>query len=295
MSEQDHLPEFVAPAWSEYALLDSGAGRKLEQFGAYLVDRPEPAAAWRTASPQDAWRAADAVFHSHENSERGRWELRTALPDQWQMQYGRLRFWARATPFRHMGVFPEQAVHWDWLAALVAAAPAPVRVLNLFGYTGLATLAAAAAGAHVTHVDAARKAVAWARTNQALSGLTDRPVRWIVDDALKFVAREVRRRSLYEGIILDPPKFGRGPRGELWQLDRSLPDLLDLCSRLLSDQALFMVLTTYPVRLADLRLYAPVRALHAARGGELTIGTLAIAEQSAGRTLPAALFARWRQ
>jgi 23S rRNA (cytosine1962-C5)-methyltransferase len=214
------------------------------------------------------------------------------------MQYKGLRFRAQAASSRHMGVFPEQAAHWDWMGGLIRRAGRPVQVLNLFGYTGLATLAAAQAGARVTHVDASKKAVSTARENQALSGLDDRPVRWLVDDVYKFVRREVRRGTKYDGIVLDPPKFGRGPEGQVWEFFESLPALLQECRQILSDRPLFVVLTAYAIRASALSAYYAVREMtagfgHKAPTGEVAAGELALVESSAGRLLSTAIFARW--
>ncbi len=216
----------VADKWADYELIDSGDGAKFERFGPYRLVRPESGAFWpRNLAPSE-WAAADATFTTADEEGAGRWEFPLPLQIPWKMSYRNLRFWAQTTPFRHLGVFPEQAVHWDRASELIRGAGRQVKVLNLFGYTGLATLAAAEAGAAVTHVDASPKTVTWARENQALSGLTDKPIRWLVDDALKFVKREVRREARYDALIIDPPKFGRGPKGEVWKLAESLPALL---------------------------------------------------------------------
>jgi len=312
----------ITRGWQDYALLDTGAGAKLERYGEYIVVRPEPQATWAPALPRSAWEAAHAVFHevvprirppgttaagdagpeeaagTAGTGPNGWWERRRPVPDQWPMAYGALRFWVRLTPFRHLGVFPEQAPHWDWLRRTIRRAigrgAAPPRVLALFAYTGLGTLAAASAGARVTHVDSSRKAVVWARANQALSKLSDRPVRWIVDDALKFVAREARRGARYEGLLLDPPPFGHGPRGERWRLERSLPLLLDRCRAVLAERPCFIVLTTYAARLGPDTLRAALEQTTTGYGGRIEAGTLALLERSAGRILVPACFARWR-
>ena len=205
-----------------------------------------------------------------------------------------LRFAVMTTPGRHLGLFPEAAANWDFTAQLIQSRPEPARVLNLFGYTGLGSLAAAAAGAVVTHVDASRKAVAWARENQALSGLADRPIRWIVDDALKFTQREARRGARYDGIILDPPKFGRGPKGEVWDVYRSLPRLMEACQQVLSDAPLFVVLTLYAVPASAIHLAQMLEELLGGRTGRVEGGELVTREQSAGRLLSHAVFARWQ-
>jgi 23S rRNA (cytosine1962-C5)-methyltransferase len=237
--------ETLSPIWTEYELLDSGSGLKLERFGSVILVRPEPQATWQSALPQNSWNAAQGRFTQPNRSMRGEWKFSQPVPPRWIMRRKNLAFWVQPTPSGHVGVFPDQASHWDWLAALIEAASAPRKVLCLFGYTGLATLSAAAAGAYVTHVDASRQAVKWARENQSLSQLADRPIRWIVDDASSFVARELRRGRAYDGLILDPPRFGRGPQGELWKVEESLPALLRQCRQLLSPSPLFVLLNTY--------------------------------------------------
>jgi 23S rRNA (cytosine1962-C5)-methyltransferase len=285
----------LAPAgWEEYDLLDSGGSAKLEKFGPYTFVRPEPQAVWRRALPASAWEQADGVFEPKADGDNGRWRFRRAIEPRWVMRHGGLRFWAQPTPFRHLGVFPEQASQWSWVRNLVSVAGRPVSVLNLFGYTGLLSLAAAAAGARVTHVDASKKTMAWARENQALSELTDAPVRWIVDDALKFVQREGRRGARYDGIILDPPKYGRGPNGEVWRLHESLPLLLDSCRLILSDEPLFVILCTYAIQSSALSLHFALAETMEGRGGAVTSGELVLVERSAGRVVSSAIFARWK-
>jgi 23S rRNA (cytosine1962-C5)-methyltransferase len=209
------------------------------------------------------------------------------------MKYGDLRFWTMTTPGRHLGVFPEVAAHWDWTSGLIANANREVNVLNLFGYTGLASLAAASAGAKVTHVDASKKSVGWARDNQALSKLTEKPIRWIVEDALKYVQREVRRGVKYDGIILDPPKFGRGPKGEVWEVYKSLPTLLAACRECLSDNPLFVVNTVYAVRASAIHVAQAMEDMMSGFGGKVEMGELVTREQSAGRLLSQAVYAKW--
>ncbi len=288
-----HLTLLECPPWDDYTLVDSGEGQKLERFGSYLLARPEPQAMWARALPEREWRAADAIFAAREDEEGGHWEMRRSLPDRWEMRYDGLQFWARLTSFRHLGVFPEQAGQWDWLRGLVQRSERPVRVLDLFGYTGLASLAAAQAGGSVTYVDASKKVMAWARENQALSGLEDKPVRWIIDDALKFVRREARRSAKYDGIIVDPPKFGRGPRGEVWKLDEMLPALLSECRALLPETPLFFLLTAYAIRASALSLYYTLGDVLSPWQGTLSAGELVIHEQSGGRRLSTAIFASW--
>jgi 23S rRNA (cytosine1962-C5)-methyltransferase len=294
--KRKHQPELIllsSPDWQDYELVDSGAGSKLERFGQYRFVRPEAQAIWQPTLSQREWQAAHGAFVASDGQEGGRWRLRDDLPERWIMQYKDLRFWAQPTPFRHMGLFPEQANHWDWMRHLITEARRPTRVLNLFGYTGIASLAAAAAGASVTHVDASKKTNGWARENQLLSGLEERPIRWILDDALKFVRREVRREARYDGFIVDPPPFGRGPKGEIWRLEESLPALLNECRALFSDRPLFFVLTAYAIRTSALSLFYALDEILGDRRGVIATGEMVIEERSAGHVLSTAIFARW--
>jgi len=299
----------LSQKWTDYILLDSGDGQKLERFGAYVFSRPEVQALWSKRLPQEQWRAAHAIFSPSGEESGGHWEFRKKVAEKWEMKYDLalspsseriegLRFWAQTTPGRHLGVFPECAANWDWMGDVIKTRTKGenpnINVLNLFGYTGLATLTAAAFGARVTHVDASRKSVTWARENQALSGLADKPVRWIVDDALKFIQREARRGVKYDGIILDPPKFGRGPKGEVWEIYKSLPVLLDACRAVLSSQPLFVVLTVYAVKVSALHVGQALGEAVRGCGGKLEAGELVTQEESAGRLLSQAVYARWR-
>ncbi len=286
--------------WEDYELLDSGAGAKLERYGPYTFVRPEHQAVWRRTLPPEQWQAAHAVFRTTGGESGGDWQFYQPIPRSWQMRYKNLIFQAHASESRHMGVFPEQASHWDWIQNRIQNAhqedsTQPFRVLNLFAYTGLATLAAAQAGAHVTHVDASKGAVNTARTNQALSGLDKYPIRWLVDDAVKFVEREIRRGSTYEGLILDPPKFGRGPKGRVWEFSKSLPHLLDRCRRLLSPSAHFFVITAYAVPTSPQQLDHLCAQIFKGLGGTRQAGRLAIIERSAGRRLYTSIFVRWTE
>jgi 23S rRNA (cytosine1962-C5)-methyltransferase len=285
--------------WTDYELLDSGNGLKLERFGPYCFVRPEVQALWKPALPPSAWDDVHGVFQPTSEESGGHWKYNKKIDEKWVMRYpldkiGRdLQFFVMTTPGRHLGVFPETAAQWDWMAGLVRSADRPVKVLNLFGYTGLATLAVAAAGASVTHIDASKKSVSWARENQSLSGLDERPIRWMVDDALKFVQRESRRGVKYDGIILDPPKFGRGPKGEVWEVYKSLPELLESCRSVLSETPLFVVLTVYAVRASAVHLFYALQGAMTRRQGNLDAGELVMREKSAGRLLSHAVYARW--
>ena len=273
----------------DYALLDSGHGRKLERFGALTLDRPEEQAMWSPRLEKAAWESADAVFTGDTDEEgTGRWKRRPGLDESWVCRHGAIRFACRFTSFRHVGAFPEQEAHWAYMRERLAAAGGTPALLNLFGYTGLASLIAAEAGAEVTHVDASKKAIAWGRENQALSGLDDKPIRWIVDDATKFAAREVRRGRKYDGILLDPPKFGRGPKGEVWNLFRNLPEMLTLCRDLVKPGG-FLILTAYAIRASFLSLQ---RISADVLGPGVEAGELALRDQSGG-LLATSLFCSW--
>jgi 23S rRNA (cytosine1962-C5)-methyltransferase len=290
------LPELqLLPSleWDDYELLDSGEGEKLERYGPYRLVRPEPEAVWHRGLPRDDWRAAHAVFRPSPEEMGGHWEMLEPIPESWTIGYKGLRFRVQLGASRHVGVFPEQASQWDWVGKQVRDAGRPLKVLNLFGYTGLATLAAAQAGAQVTHVDASRKVIAWARENQQLSGLEDHPIRWIVDDALKFVQREARRESYYEGLILDPPKFGRGPKGEVWEFYKLIPELLEACRQVMSRKAVFIVLTAYAVKASSLTLYYAMNEMMAKQRGEVHAGEVVLSEKSVGRAVAMAIYARW--
>jgi len=306
-----------SPNWKDYELLDSGAGLKLERFGPFTFVRPEVQALWTCSLPAASWDSAHAAFHPSGEESGGYWAYKKKVPEQWEMKYslnpgtatlsgkptgevGDLRFSVMTTLGRHLGVFPECAAHWDWMGERIrkgrqSSHPTgqPVNVLNLFGYTGLASLACAFSGAKVTHVDASKKSVSWARANQVLSGLAEKPIRWIVDDALKFVEREARRGVKYDGILLDPPKFGRGPKGEVWEIYKSLPQLLQACREVLSDKPLFVVLTVYAVKLPAIHACSALAEIMKGWGGNLECGELVTEEKSAGRLLSQAVYARW--
>jgi 23S rRNA (cytosine1962-C5)-methyltransferase len=293
MSASDfHL--LVSDDWSDYQLLDSGDLRKLERFGKVRVNRPDPQAFWKPATPIASWKA-DAVFAPgrDEDDERGAWTFtgKQSL-DDWPIGWNGLRLNARLAAFRHMGVFPEHSVHWRWAMEQAAGAKRPIRALNLFGYTGVMSLALAKAGAEVVHLDASAKSIAQARENAALSGLDGAPIRWITDDAMKFVERELRRGSRYDAVVLDPPKFGRGPKNETWRFETDFPRLLDTVRALLSDRPLFLIATVYAVRLS----YAAVAQAVAGAmpAGKVVSGEMAIRESSSRDIiLPTGLFARW--
>jgi 23S rRNA (cytosine1962-C5)-methyltransferase len=279
--------------WADYGLIDSGGGRKLERYGPYSVVRPEPQCLWSPRAAPEAWVQADAVFDPTGDEDEGRWRFNSTPPETWPLAWGDVRFKGRFTVFRHLAFFPEQAANWAWLDERLKAAGGQPRVLNLFGYTGVASLVSAAAGASVTHVDASKRAISWARENAELSGLSDRPVRWICEDARRYVQREARRGSQYEGIILDPPKYGRGPAGEVWRLFDDLPELLGRCVGLLSDRASFLILNAYAERISGSSLATLLAEAMAGRGGRIDWGELALVEQAGDRAVGLSFFARW--
>ena len=300
-----HLTLLTSAEWRDYELIDSGDLKKLERFGDFRFIRPEPQAMWQPRLGDDAW-LADGVFrpdkNDQKNNETGGWHLSKNLPDSWQMRYQELRFMARPTPFRHLGFFPEQAAHWNWCAEKIQQFRKKYdrcpSVLNLFAYSGLASLHAAAAGAEVTHVDASKKAIAQAFENRDVCGFQDAPIRFITDDVSGFVAREIRRQRAYDGIIMDPPKYGRGPKGETWRIEEDLRSLLRQAINLLSGQALFLVLTIYAIRASSLAAHYALADLLKDRPGFIEAGELAIEESAISgldkrRYISQANFARW--
>jgi 23S rRNA (cytosine1962-C5)-methyltransferase len=281
------LLTLVAEPWDDWALVDSGNGRKLERYGPVQVIRPEPQAMW---SPAEADWQADAEFIPGSDEEGGgRWVQHRPVPQTWPLARGAVRFHASLTPFRHLGFFPDMAPQWDWMRTRADGA----EIMNLFGYTGVGTLLLSEAGARMVHVDASKKSVDGGRANAALSGLSEHPIRWLVEDAAKFTAREVRRGRRYDGILLDPPKFGRGPTGEVWRLEEHLAPLLADCRRLLDENSRFLVLTVYAVRMSALAIGELVRQALADLGGTVECGEMAVREERRGLLLPTAIFARW--
>ncbi len=285
----------VGDAWENYGLIDSGAGRKFERYGPYRFIRPEPQALWQPRLAQ--WDAHGEFVPGSDEDGGGKWQFDRAVPQQgWPLTWGDVRFTAQCTPFRHLGFFPDMAPVWQWMGERLHGRSDAV-TMNLFGYTGVGTLALSDFGP-VTHVDASKKSVAQARANAELSGMSDRPVRWIIDDAAKFTAREVRRGKRYDGIILDPPKFGRGPDGEVWRLEEHLPGLIGDCRQLLDGDSRFLFLTVYAVRMSSLALAGLLAEAFADLPGVIEHGDLAVREDASdgaqARLLPTAIFARWR-
>ncbi|MFB2549882.1 class I SAM-dependent methyltransferase [Ensifer soli] len=297
----ERVPVILETAASDgYHLIDSGDGVKLEQYGPLRIVRPEAQALWPKALGPEVWGRADAVFTGDTDEDgMGRWRFpREALGETWPMRLLDADFHGRFTSFRHVGVFPEQIAHWRWLADTIAAAGRPMRVLNLFGYTGVASLVAARAGAEVTHVDASKKAIGWGRENQALGRNEALPVRWICEDAMKFLLREERRGTRYDIILTDPPKFGRGPNGEVWHLFEHLPLMLDVCRELLKSDAAGLVLTAYSIRASFYSIHELMRETMRGRGGVVESGELLLREAGLsgtqrGRALSTSLFSRW--
>ena len=240
---------WIADNWKDYEIIDCSKGEKLERWGKYLLVRPDPQVIWDTPKTDRGWKNMNGHYHRSKKG-GGEWEF-FKLPQQWQIHYGSLTFNLKPFSFKHTGLFPEQATNWDWFSEKIRNAGRPVKVLNLFAYTGGATLACAKAGAKVCHLDAVKGMVDWGRTNAKLSGLSDKPIRWIVDDAVKFLGREIRRGNRYDGIILDPPSYGRGTNGEMWKLEDSICDLMNMCTEVLSDNPLFIVLNSYTTGLSS--------------------------------------------
>lgn len=234
---------WIADNWKDYKVLDTSSGEKLEKWGKYTLVRPDPQVIWKTPKDHSGWKNNNAHYHRSDKG-GGQWQFRD-LPEQWFINYGKLRFCLKPFGFKHTGLFPEQAVNWDWFSGLIKKANRPVKVLNLFAYTGGATVAAASAGASVTHVDASKGIVTWAKENARYSGLEDAPIRWLVDDCVKFVQREIRRGNKYDGIIMDPPSYGRGPGGEVWKIEDEIFNLVKLCNEILSDDPLFFLINSY--------------------------------------------------
>jgi len=281
------LKTIIAEPWADWGLIDSGNGRKLERYGPVKVVRPEPQAMW--APTTDNWEP-DATFVPGSDEEGGgRWVQHRPVPAQWPLSRDGVRYHASLTPFRHLGFFPDMAPQWDWMRGRADGA----EVLNLFGYTGVGSLLLSEAGARLVHVDASKKSVDQGKENARLSSMEDRPIRWIVDDASKFTAREVRRGRRYDGVLLDPPKFGRGPTGEVWRLEENLAPLLADCRQLLDADSRFLVLTVYAVRMSALAIGELVTQVLSELGGGVELGEMAVREESRGLLLPTAIFARW--
>lgn len=285
----------LADDWKDYELIDAGNGEKLERWGIYILRRPDPQAIWPCTGRKEMWNKADAHYH-RSSSGGGKWEYIKKLPERWSISYGDLSFYIEPTGFKHTGLFPEQAVNWKWMIDKIKSASGPVRVLNLFAYTGGATLAAAYAGAEVCHVDAAKGMVARAKENLELSGLKHRPVRFITDDVVKFVQREQRRGRTYEGIIMDPPSYGRGPKGELWKIEEELYGLVDMCTAILSPKPVFFLINSYTTGLAPTVLKNILTISVAKKfGGHVSSDEIGLPVSSSKLVLPCGASGRWER
>jgi len=296
MTDNFALPELKllsASDWKDYELLDTGNGQALERVGVYTLVRPEPQAIWPKALSEDIWQSADAVMVPTSGEHGGYWNLTRQIEQPWTIDYKGLKCEIRLSKSRHIGVFPEQASHWDWIEDQIKSAGRQLKVINLFGYTGMATAAAARAGAHVTHVDASKHAVAWASHNHDLSGLSKAPVRWLVEDVRKYLKREAKRKSFYDGIILDPPKFGRGPSGKVWDYFEDIAGLLKLCRRVLTPNPRFICLTSYAIQASALITHQAVLEIVKGLDGKVSSGELVTVDKSQGRILSHSLYSRW--
>ena len=284
-----------ANQWKDYELIDATGGNRLERWGSTLLVRPDPQVVWKSEPVSGLWAKADAVYHRSAKG-GGEWEYRRRLPQKWQIGWNDLSLVVSPTGFKHTGVFPEQAVNWAWYQQKIKAAGRPIRVLNLFGYTGGATLACAQAGASVCHVDASKGIVAWARENAAANNMTDRPIRWIVDDCAKFVAREIRRGSVYDGLIMDPPSYGRGPGGEIWKLEDNIYDLIALCAGVLSEKPLFVAVNSYTTGLSPAVMeYILKTTLTPKFGGHTSCDEIGLPVSATGGVVPCGATAIWEE
>ncbi|MBR4295924.1 MAG: class I SAM-dependent methyltransferase [Clostridia bacterium] len=278
--------------WKDYELLDTSDGERLERWGKYILVRPDPQIIWKGAAAHPAWKKADGVYRRSRDGGGG-W-VKNKMGDQWNIKYGDLTFVLRPMGFKHTGLFPEQAANWDWFSDLIKKAERPIKVLNLFAYTGGATVAAAKAGASVCHVDAAKGMVAQAKENARLSGLADAPIRYIVDDCKKFIEREIKRGNRYEGIIMDPPSYGRGPGGEVWKIEESIDEFVTLAAKVLSDKPLFFLINSYTTGLSPLAMKYIIDMRVGKRfGGETKVGELGLPVTQTGGILPCGASARW--
>lgn len=278
--------------WDDYRLLDSGDGMRLEKFGNYTISRPDPQALWTPSLTANRWAKVEATFSKFSSEKRG-WDFKQTLPDKWVLKYKNLSFYSKLTPFKHTGIFPEQSVLWDWSFDLIKKANRPVRLLNLFGYTGIASISALSAGAEVTHVDSSKPATSWANENLQLSNLKP-GIRWIVDDVLKFTAREVRRGSKYDALIMDPPVYGHGPSGEVWDFNKNFPELVQNCRKILSDLPLFIIINAYAVSASSITLRNILDDMTRSFTGKAESGELVIKEYSErGRELSTGIYGRW--
>ena len=296
MTDQPKLPELrllSTTSWQDYELLDSGEGKTLERLGPYTLIRPEPQAIWPCGLPESTWKSADAYMVSTSGEHGGYWEYKHQIEQPWVVDYKGLKSEIRLSKSRHIGIFPEQAPQWDWIEKQIKSAKRPLKVINLFGYTGMATAAAARAGAEVTHVDASKHAVTWASHNLDLSGLGDAHVRWLIEDARRYLRREAKRQSFYDGIILDPPNFGRGPSGKVWRYLEDIADLLSLCGKVLSKTPRFIWLTSYAIQASALIPHQALQDLVRGFDGKVASGELVTVDKSQGKILSHSLYSHW--
>lgn len=282
---------WIADKWKDYEILDTSSGEKVERWGSQILVRPDPQVIWKTKKQIPEWNRWNGHYYRSKKG-GGEWEFRN-LPEQWTISYRNLTFHLKPFSFKHTGLFPEQAVNWDWCAEKIRSAGRPVKVLNLFAYTGGATVSAAAAGAQVTHVDASKGMVTWARENAASSGLSDRPIRWLVDDCTKFVEREIRRGRKYDAVIMDPPSYGRGPKGEIWKIEESVFPFIELCTQILSDDPLFFLVNSYTTGLAPAVLTYMLSVALRKFGGHVESEEIGIPVTSTGLVLPCGAAGRW--
>lgn len=283
---------WLADGWKDYEVIDTSAGEKLERWGDYLLVRPDPQVLWNTPKEHKGWRKMNGHYHRSSKG-GGEWEF-FDLPNEWSIHYKELTFHLKPFSFKHTGLFPEQAANWDWFSSIIKDAGRPVKVLNLFAYTGGATLAAAKAGAAVTHVDASKGMVSWAKENAAASGLSDAPIRWLVDDCVKFVEREIRRGNTYDAIIMDPPSYGRGPKGEIWKIEESIFPFLELTAQILSKDALFFLVNSYTTGLQPAVLsYMIQTVIESSFGGHTIASEIGLPVSSNGLVLPCGASGRW--
>lgn len=269
--------------WQDYELLDSGEGRKLERFGEFILDRPDPQIIWKKTN-EALWNNASARFE-RTSGDKGRWIQNISIPEKWPIIYKNTKFWVKLTPFKHTGIFPEQSTQWDFINNTISSTNKVKNILNLFAYTGAASIIAAKAGANVTHVDASRPAVTWANENRDLNGLQNAPIRWIVDDALSFTEREAKRGVKYDGIIMDPPVYGHGPKGDVWEFNKNFPELLNNCKLILSETPLFVLVNTYAISTSSITIGNILKDKFASKNSKVEYGELAIEQKNTERLL----------
>jgi 23S rRNA (cytosine1962-C5)-methyltransferase len=295
MYSMNTIQSLYPTEWLDYELIDSGVGLKLEKIGGYTIVRPDPRILWQKMAP-DLWLTADAIFERTSSTE-GHWLIKQKPPDSWQIRYNNLVFTLRPTEFKHIGVFPEQAVNWDWLQKIISKGQMgngkKLKILNLFAYTGGATLAALSANAEVTHLDSVKSAIDWAGNNLKTSNLIDKPVRWIIEDAYKFVIKEIKRGNTYDGIIMDPPRFGRGSKGEVWKLEKDLPKLLAAIGPLMSPNFKLLLVNAYTADISSIALTNAVNDIVKDKNGIMESGELSLRESFGKRLVPNGIFARW--